>query len=150
MKNRFKCRSLYCLFTLPKRNDLITEQTRFSTEKTFRWIPKPLAYKMKVLTSAQKKVFFKILEATILSVARAGIEPATSGLWILRSNHLSYLAIQFYILLAEFWLTDECGHFLGGQTYMIFSKYTCLSWKKACLPFFDIIQAIKLKIKVLI
>ena len=27
-------------------------------------------------------------------VAKTGIEPVTSGLWILRSNHLSYLAIR--------------------------------------------------------
>ena len=45
----------------------------------------------------QKKNELHLCNSLIFSVAGAGIEPATSWLWIMRSNQLSYPAINFFV-----------------------------------------------------
>ncbi len=67
-------------------------------------------------------------------VARPGVEPGTSGLWILRSNHLSYLASHTYwlaganitdifswtICVTKIWFQNE---YFSKRDLLFFDKY---------------------------
>ena len=53
--------------------------------------PQPLAWQASALTSwATTAYFFRFFTAEIRIVSAGGIEPPTLGLWVPRSNQLSY------------------------------------------------------------
>ena len=89
----------------------------------------PTSYKI-LKQKTEKALTFSV------SVARPGIEPGTSWLWIMRSNQLSYLAITFL----------RCKDMVINWESQIFSLFSSKKYKKSVnnVPRFAVIHMCRL------